>query len=62
MRKVFLNSTSDGKVDAAREVSEPRPTRQSAKKDQERMVQWANILSPPENIIDIYLLPYELAS
>ena len=48
-----FNSTTDGKVDAVIEVAESRPTRHAAKKAQDGMMQWVNILSaPPEDVID----------
>ena len=42
-----FDSTNDSKADAVTEVAEPRPTRHAAKKAQDRMMQWANILSLP---------------
>ena len=47
------NSVSDNQVDVSGEVIESRPVRSSARKAQERLTRWANILlGPPEDVVD----------
>ena len=48
--KKSFTSKSDGQVDAATKISEPRPVRNSAKNARDRMTQWANILSTPRRM------------